>query len=244
MPFRPMNRATSCGTAVARDTATPRTPNTCFRPAAPTAHATTAARATTAAAGAWRSRTVSSRAAAGAIGATVLGCAAAIEVARAWTDAPHAGAAAEQIVGGVVVALFVTAAFGLLVRADALSSVAVASVFALVAHGGTLVLGGELCGAIFLGIAPFVALLAQATFAVDDALETTAAREAFARARLLALWMKTSRRRRTASAAARAASPIPLAMRASQATIIDAWVKTPNSSSRGSATPRSCASNA
>lgn len=191
-----------------------------------------------------RPRTVSSRVAAGAIGASILGCAAAIEIARAWTDAPHVGAGAEQVVGGVVVALLVTAALGLAVRAAALSSVAVASVFALVAHGGTLVLEGELCGALFLGIAPLVALLAQATFAVDDALEATAAREAFMRARLFALWMKTSRRRQTASGAAPAASPIPLAMRASQATIIDAWVKTPSSSSRGSATPRSCASNA
>jgi hypothetical protein len=218
--------------------ANPVTPNKSFRPSAPTM------RPTPATAAAWWRRTVSSRVAAGAIGASVLGCAAGIEIARAWTDAPHVGSAAEQVVGGVVVALFVTTAFGLLLRAEELSSLAVASVFAMVAHGGTLVLEGELCGALFLGIAPLVALLAQASFAVDDALEATAARDAFVRARLFALWMKTSRRRRTADVAARVASPIPLAMRASQATIIDAWVKKPSSSSPGSATSRSCASNA
>jgi hypothetical protein len=173
----------------------------------------------------------------------VLACAAGIEVARAWTDAPHVGAEAEQVVGGVLVAMFVTAALALLIRAVGFASVAVAAVFALAAHGGTLVLEGELIGALLLGLTPFVALLAHVTFATDDVMETAAARDAFMRARMLALWMKTSRRK-TVRAAPLAASPIPLAMRASQATIIDAWATEPRSSLRGSATPRSCASNA
>lgn len=143
----------------------------------------------------------------------------------------------------MVVALFATAAFGLFARVRFLASVTVAAVFALVAHGGTLALSGDMVGALFLGLAPLVALLARITFAPDDVSETATARETLARARMLALWMKTSRKR-TARAAQPAASPIPLAMRASQATIIDAWAKKPSSSSSGSATPRSCASSA
>lgn len=221
--------------------ATPVTPNNCFppttlpgqtRPTSPGSPAT-----------AWWRRSLSRRVASGIIGAGVLGCAAGIEIARAWTDAPQLGVEAERVVGGAVVALFVTAALGLLTRASMLTSVAVAAVFALAAHGGTLVLEGELVGSLFLGIAPIVALLAHVTFAVDDGIESTAAREAFMRARMLALWTTTSRRR-TARAAPLAASPTPLAMRASQVTIIDAWVKTPSSSSLGSETPRSCASSA
>jgi hypothetical protein len=191
----------------------------------------------------WYRRPLPSRSAAGIAGATTLVCAAGIEVARAWTDAPHVGVEAEQVVGGIVVALFVTAACGLLARSSVFASVVVAAVFALVAHGATLALEGEMIGTLFLGLAPFVALLGHMTFAVDVVFETTAARDALMRAKLLALWMKTSRRR-TVRAAPLAASPIPLAMRASQATIIDAWVKKPSSSSSGSATPRSCASNA
>ena len=215
--------------------ATPVTPNNCFRPSAAL---TTKAPATP-----WWRRTLPSRVAAGVIAASVLGCAAGIELARAWAAPPHVGAEAEQVVGGVVVALFLTAALGLVMRVSGLERVAVAAIFALVAHGGTLVLEGELVGALFLGVAPVIALLTHATFAVDEAEETTSARDALMRTRLLALWMKTSRRR-IAPAAALAASPIPLAMRASQATIIDAWVKTPSSSSPGSATSPSCASTA
>ena len=191
----------------------------------------------------WYLRSVSSRTAAGIAGAATLGCAAAIEVARAWTDSPHPGAEAEQVVGGIVVALFVVAACGLLARSSVFANMVVAAVFALVAHGATLALEGEMIGTLFLGLAPLVALLGQMTFAVDALLETTAARDALTRAKLLALWMKTSRRR-TVRAAPLAASPIPLAMRGSQVTIIDAWVKKPSTSSSGSATPRSCASSA
>jgi hypothetical protein len=219
--------------------ATPITPNNCFRPAAlPNNEAAECASSPP-----WFRRSVTSRSAAAISGAAVLGSAAGIEVARAWTDAPHPAVEAEQVVGGIVVALFVTAAFGLLMRASVFGSVVVASVFALVAHGSTLALEGEMIGTLFLGLAPIVALLGHLTFATDEELEITAARDALMRTKLLALWMKTSRRR-TVRAAPLAASPIPLAMRASQATIIDAWVKKPSASSSGSATPRSCVSNA
>jgi hypothetical protein len=218
--------------------ATPITPNNCFRPSALPEPAARSPRRTP-----WLRRSVTSRAAAAISGAAVLGSAAAIEVARAWTDAPHPGVEAEQVVGGFVVALFVTAAFGLLARSRFFGSVVVAAVFALVAHGSTLALEGEMIGTLFLGLAPIVALLGHVTFATDEELDATAARDALMSAKLLALWMKTSRKR-TVRAAPRAASPIPLAMRASQATIIDAWVKKPSASSSGSATPRSCVSNA
>jgi hypothetical protein len=222
--------ATSYGTAVAKGLAT-MTPATPVTP--------THCRRTTS----WYLRNVPSRTAAGIAGAATLGCAAGIEIARAWTDTPHTGAEAEQVVGGMVVALFVVAACGLLARSSLFASVLVAAVFTLVAHGATLALEGEMIGTLFLGLAPLVALLGHMTFAVDVVFETTAARDALMRAKLLALWTKTSRRR-TVRAAPLAASPIPLAMRASQATIIDAWVKKPSSSSSGSATPRSCVSNA
>jgi len=175
------------------------------------------------------SRPVASRVVAGIASAAVLACASGIEIARAWTDAPHVAAEAEHALGGLLVALFTVAAIGLGTRNRVLASAAVPAVFALVAHGGVLVLEGELVGALFLGIAPVVALLAHATFASDELMETAAARDAVMRANMLALWLKTSRKR-TARAAAPVASPIPLAMRASRATIIDGWEEMPSSS--------------
>jgi hypothetical protein len=175
------------------------------------------------------SRPVPSRIVAGIASATVLACASGIEIARAWTDAPHVGAEAEHALGGLLVALFTVAAVGLGMRNRVLASAAVPAVFALVAHGGALVLEGELVGALFLGTAPLVALLAHATFAIDELMETAAARDAVMRANMLALWSRTSRKK-TARAAAPAASPIPLATRASRATIIDGWEEMPSSS--------------
>ena len=204
------------GTAVARDAVT-------MMPAAPSTSGFTSTTASF-----WRRR-VPSRVVAGVVSATVLACASGIEIARAWTDSPHVAAEPEQAAGGLLVALFTVAAIGLGMRNRVLASAAVPAVFGLVAHGGVLVLEGELVGALFLGIAPVVALLAHATFANDELMETAAARDAVMRATMLALWLKTSRKR-TARAAAPAASPIPLAMRASQATIIDVWETTPSSS--------------
>jgi len=166
---------------------------------------------------AWWQRSVRSSVAAGWLGATVLGTAGVIEVARAWTTTPRAGAEASHVVGGMVVALLGISAFALGARARAFTGVSVAAAFALVAHGGTLVLEGQTVGALFLGIAPLVALLSHVAFTTRPADE----RAAVSGAKMVALWMKTSRRK-TAPAARRVASPIPLAMRASQATIIDA----------------------
>jgi len=150
------------------------------------------------------------------VGAALLATSAVIEVARAWTNAPHTGAEAAQVVGGIVVALLIVAAFALATRARAFAHASTAAGFVLVAHGGTLVLEGQIIGALFLGLAPVVALLAHVAFAPNAADQHAAA----ASARMLALWMKKSRR--IAPTAPPVASPIPLAMRASQATIIDA----------------------
>jgi hypothetical protein len=158
-----------------------------------------------------------SSSAAGWVGAAVLGSSAAIELARAWTRAPGAAAEASDAMGGIVVAVLIVAAFAVATRARALANVAVAAGFVLVAHGGTLVLDGQTVGSLFLGIAPVAAVLSHAAFTVESAERREEARAA----RMLALWNKTSRRR-TAPAARPVASPIPLAMRASQATIIDA----------------------
>jgi hypothetical protein len=211
--------------------AMPVTPNNCLHP--------TVLATSKAAPVAWWRRTLRGSVAAAVIGAVTLAGAAGIEVARAWTSGPRAGAEATQVVGGVLVALFVVAAVGMAARARAMTGVIVASGFALFAHGGTLVLEGEVIGALFLGLAPVLAVLSNVAFAPSSVPQ----RDPAAGARLLALWMKTSRRK-TAPGARRAASPTPLAMRASQATIIDVWVKKPSSSSSGSATPRSCVSSA
>ena len=174
-------------------------------------------------------RRVPRRVVAGVASATVLACAAGIEIARAWREAPHAAAEADQAVDGLLVALFMAAAFGLAARSRTLASATVPAVFGLVAHGGVLVLQAELMGALFLGIAPVVALLAHATFAADDVIETAAARDVVVRANMLALWLKTSRKR-SVRAAPRAASPTPLATHESPATTIDDWATAPSSS--------------
>ena len=120
--------------------------------------------------------------------------------------------------GGMLVALLVVAAFAFATRSTALAGVVVAATFALCAHGGTLVLQGETIGALYLGLAPVVGMLASIAFSPGTLREHNAALNA----KMLGLWMKTRRPRKTAHAAAPVASRIPLAMRASQATIIDA----------------------
>jgi hypothetical protein len=86
----------------------------------------------------------------------------------------------------------------------------VAGAFALLAHGGTLVLSGSTVGALFLGLAPLVAMLTNVALARPTAMVTTP-------------WemRTTAPTLKTARVALPAASRIPLSMRASQATIID-----------------------
>jgi hypothetical protein len=102
--------------------------------------------------------------AAGIVGATVLATAAGIEIARAWTTAPGALAEVGHAIGGVLVALFCVSAMGLAARSRPLGGLAVASAFALVAHGATLVLQGQVIGALFVGLAPLVGVLAHVAF--------------------------------------------------------------------------------
>jgi hypothetical protein len=117
----------------------------------------------------WYQCRVPTSVAAGAIGAAVLATAAAIEVARAWTNAgTTAGAEVTHVVGGVVVAILAAAGFAVGTRARALSGAAVAAAFVLVAHGGTLVLEGQIVGALFLGISPLVALLSHGVHRAHD----------------------------------------------------------------------------
>jgi hypothetical protein len=120
----------------------------------------------------WWRQAVGAQSAAGVIGAALLGSSAAIEIARAWTSAPRVAAEASHALGGLLVALFVVAAIGLGLRARAVGGVVVGAAFALVAHGATLALQGELVGALFLGVAPVAALLAHVAFLQADAAGT------------------------------------------------------------------------
>jgi hypothetical protein len=117
----------------------------------------------------WWRRGVGAPSAAGVVGAALLASCSAIEIARAWTSAPSVAAEASHALGGLLVALFLVAAIGLGARARALGGVAVGAAFALVAHGATLVLQGELVGALFLGLAPVVGLLTHVAFLAADA---------------------------------------------------------------------------
>ncbi len=106
--------------------------------------------------------------ASGIVGATVLGSAAGIEIARAWTTAPGPLAEASHALGGVMVALFCVSAIGLAARSRSLQGLAVASAFALVAHGATLALQGQIIGALFIGLAPLVGILAHVAFLATE----------------------------------------------------------------------------
>jgi hypothetical protein len=152
---------------------------------------------------------VSPQVAAGTVGATVLCCAAAIEVARAWTTAPHVFAEAGHVLGGVMVALFVLAGVGVATRSRPLGGLAVASSFALLAHGLTLVLQGQTIGAVFIGLAPIAALLAHVAF-----LPTPIAPVPPSSARIDIAWAIAKSRQKTARAARPAVSPSPIAMHA------------------------------
>ncbi|HSO32532.1 MAG TPA: hypothetical protein VLT33_08450 [Labilithrix sp.] len=146
-------------------------------------------------------RTVSLQAASAIVGATVLGSAAAIEVARAWTTAPGVLAEAGHAIGGVVVALFLVSGLGLAGRWRSLNGLAVASTFVLVAHGATLVLQGQLIGALFVGLAPLVAAVAHVAF-----IEPEIAPVAPSSDRIDIAWAIAKSRQKTARAARRAVS--------------------------------------
>jgi hypothetical protein len=118
---------------------------------------------------AWWRQGVGAPAAAGVVGAALVASCAAIEIARAWTSAPRVAAEASHALSALLVVLFIASSIGLGARARALGGVAVGAAFALLAHGATLVLQGELVGALFLGLAPAVALLAHVTFLPADA---------------------------------------------------------------------------
>lgn len=147
--------------------------------------------------------------AAGLVCAAMLGSAALIEIARAWTTRPQLLAEAGHAIGGVMVAVFVLGAVGVAARARPLGGLVVASGFALLAHGVTLVLQGQLIGGLFAGLAPIVSVLAHIAFMPipDPPVAPTSARLDIA-------WAIAKSHRKTAPAAARAASPSPFAMHA------------------------------
>lgn len=119
--------------------------------------------------GSWWRATVRGSVAAGLVGAAALATAAGIEVARAWTTRPQAGAEIGHVVGGAVVALFVVASVLLAARARSFTGVIVAASFALLAHGGVLTLEGQTIGAMFLGLAPIVFVLTSLALATPRA---------------------------------------------------------------------------
>ena len=119
----------------------------------------------------WK-QTLSSTVVAGLLGATLLAMAGAIEIARAFTQPPQVGAEIENALSGILVVVFLVAAFAHATRLRTLGPVCILSVYTLIAHGGALVLGGHVVGAMFLGMAPLIAVCGRATMAdgwADDA---------------------------------------------------------------------------
>lgn len=145
--------------------------------------------------------------AAGIVGATVLASAAGIEIARAWTTDPGPLAEASHAIGGVLVALFCISAIGLAARSRPLHGLAVASTFALVAHGATLALQGQTVGALFIGLAPLVGLLGHVAFAAAEVAPIPPSSD-----RIDIAWAIAKSRQKTARAAAHAVSRNQFAM--------------------------------
>ena len=135
--------------------------------------------------------------AAGIVGASVLASAAGIEIARAWTTAPGPLAEVSHAIGGVLVALFCVSAVGLAARSRSLHGLAVASTFALVAHGATLALQGQLIGALFIGLAPLVGILAHVAFLAAEVTPIPPSSD-----RIDIAWAIAKSRQKTARAAA------------------------------------------
>jgi len=152
---------------------------------------------------------VSVQVASGVVGTSVLVSAAAIEVARAWTTPPRVLAEAGHALGGVMVALFVLAGVGLAMRSRPLAGLALASSFALLAHGLALVLQGQTVGAIFVGLAPIVSVLAHVAFMAAPIAPVPPSS-----ARIDIAWAIAKSRQKTARTARRAASPSPFVMHA------------------------------
>ncbi|MDB4943815.1 MAG: hypothetical protein JWP97_3349 [Labilithrix sp.] len=151
------------------------------------------------------SRGVPVRAFAGYVGAATTLSASGIEIARAWTAPVSAHAGGTEVLGGTVVALLVLASVGLAARVHELGGVTVASSFGLLAYGVALVLQAQAVGAIFVGLAPIVGMLAHAAF-----LAPPAAPEPPTSARIDIAWAiaksRAKARQGTARAAERAAS--------------------------------------
>lgn len=109
--------------------------------------------------------------AAGLVGGAVFASAAAIDVARVWTSVgamgsprlPAGTSEASQVLSGILVAIFALSGFALAVRAKALAPICVVAFYALLAHGSSLVLSGEVIGAIYLGIVPLAIALSRVT---------------------------------------------------------------------------------
>jgi hypothetical protein len=146
--------------------------------------------------------TVSLPVASGILGATVLSSAASIEIARAWTTPPGVLAEVGHALGGVMVALFLLAGLGLAARCRPLSGLAIASTFVMVAHGATLVLQGQLVGALFVGLAPVVAALAHVAFVEPQSKPAPPTSD-----RIDIAWAIAKSRQKTARAARPAVSP-------------------------------------
>lgn len=159
--------------------------------------------------GSWWRRTVSAPAAAGVVGATVLVGAALLTVAHAWTEAPKPLAEVTHVIGGVIVALAVVAAFAVGTQARALRELVAASALGLAAHGASLLIQGELIGALFVALAPLVAFFAHLAFMASPIAPAPPTSD-----RIDIAWAIAKSRRTTAHAARRAASPSHLAMRA------------------------------
>jgi hypothetical protein len=157
----------------------------------------------------WWRRTVSGPAAAGVIGSAVLAGASVLVVAHAWSEGPKPLAEATHVIGGMIVALLVIAAFAVGTRMRALGDLVVAAAFSLAAHGASLVIQGATVGTIFLGLAPIVGVLAHVAF-----MRTPIAPIPHTSARLDIAWAIAKSRRKTACGARRAASPNHLVMHA------------------------------
>lgn len=157
----------------------------------------------------WWQRTVPAPTAAAVVGATVLGGAAVLLVAQAWSEAPKPLAEATHVVGGMIVALLVVAACVVGTRTRALGDLVVAAAFSLAAHGASVLIQGASAGLLFVALAPVVAALGHLAL-----LPTPIAPAAPTSDRIDIAWAIAKSRRTTARAAARAASPSHLAMHA------------------------------
>jgi hypothetical protein len=156
----------------------------------------------------WWQRTVPLPAAAGVVGGVLLAASGALIVAHAWTWAPRL-TEVTQTIGGVIVALLAVAAVGVGTRARPLADLAAAAALSLAAHGASIAIQGSAFGALLLGLAPLVAVVAHVAFVTTPSAPAPPTSD-----RLDIAWAIAKSRRKTAPAAGRAASPNRLAMHA------------------------------